>query len=390
MPLPQEQRLQRTSRQPARLQTGSKPLRREGFRSAATAGKHLRHPDPSIMPARGGARATAAGRGIFVEYAACVAVYKDAKRSPSDQNREFAPSTVPCSFEHHTTSLVFNDPPLHTRVRKIIAGAFTPRSISDMEQPVTELVDGLLDAIEAKGSADLVADLAAAVPVEVIGNLLAVPREERGPLREWSLAILGAGAVLSPISRRTASRRSGFLAYLGRWWRGGGQAGDPERDVLTRLIQARRTAAAVERELLHKYFILNAATRPPPTCRQRLYALLEWLRRRHADCASPAIRRRRGVPALREPQSVGNRLTTAPVEVEGVAIRPAPTSPSVSAPRTAIPASFPSQIGWISRASPTVIWPSAPGRMCASASTWRGWKGASPSAGSSRASLVIG
>ena len=111
----------------------------------------------------------------------------------SDKKREFAPKYGDgLLFEHHTTSLVFNDPPLHTRVRKIIAGAFTPRSILDMEQPVTELVDGLLDAIEAKGSADLIGDLAAAVPIEVIGNLLAVPREEREPLRAWSLAILGA------------------------------------------------------------------------------------------------------------------------------------------------------------------------------------------------------
>ena len=132
--------------------------------------------------------------GYFLSgYAACVAVYKDARAFSSDKKREFAPKYGDgLLFEHHTTSLVFNDPPLHTRVRKIMAGAFTPRSILDMEQPVTALVDGLLDAIEAKGSADLIADLAAAVPIEVIGNLLAVPREEREPLRAWSLAILGA------------------------------------------------------------------------------------------------------------------------------------------------------------------------------------------------------
>ena len=132
--------------------------------------------------------------GYFLSgYAACVAVYKDARAFSSDKKREFAPKYGDgLLFEHHTTSLVFNDPPLHTRVRRIIAGAFTPRSILDMERPVTELVDGLLDAIEAKGSADLIGDLAAAVPIEVIGNLLAVPREEREPLRAWSLAILGA------------------------------------------------------------------------------------------------------------------------------------------------------------------------------------------------------
>ena len=116
--------------------------------------------------------------GYFLSrYADCVAVYKDTAAYSSDKKREFAPKYGDSLlFEHHTTSLVFNDPPLHTRVRRIIAGAFTPRAIADMEQPVIALVDGLLDAMAAKGRADLIADLAAAVPVEVIGNLLAVPR----------------------------------------------------------------------------------------------------------------------------------------------------------------------------------------------------------------------
>ena len=87
---------------------------------------------------------------------------------------------------------MFNDPPLHTRVRKIIAGALTPRAIADMERPVTVLVDQLLDAMADKAAPDLIEDFAAAIPVEVIGNLLDVPRDERGPLRAWSLAILGA------------------------------------------------------------------------------------------------------------------------------------------------------------------------------------------------------
>ena len=49
-------------------------------------------------------------------------------------------------FEHHTTSLVFNDPPLHTRVRRLIMGALTPRAIGGMEPALVALVDRLLDA----------------------------------------------------------------------------------------------------------------------------------------------------------------------------------------------------------------------------------------------------
>ena len=61
-----------------------------------------------------------------------------------------------------------------------------------MEGDLIKLVDGLLDAIAAKGSCELIEDFAASIPIEVIGNLLDVPHDERAPLRDWSLAILGA------------------------------------------------------------------------------------------------------------------------------------------------------------------------------------------------------
>ena len=61
-------------------------------------------------------------------------VYRDTRTFSSDKHVEFAPKygATPL-FEHHTTSLVFNDPPLHTRVRRLIMGALTPRAIGGME-----------------------------------------------------------------------------------------------------------------------------------------------------------------------------------------------------------------------------------------------------------------
>ena len=250
--------------------------------------------------------------GYFLSrYADCVAVYKDTGAYSSDKKREFAPKYGDSLlYEHHTTSLVFNDPPLHTRVRRIIAGAFTPRAIADMEHPVVALVDGLLDAMAAKGTADLIADLAAAVPVEVIGNLLAVPREERGPLREWSLAILGAlEPVLTEEQRERGERAvAGFLEYL-RTLVAARRAhpGDPERDVLTRLIQGEADGARLsERELLHNIiFILNAGHETTTNLiGNGLYALLEWPEEKARLIARPELIRpaRRGIPALRELQ----------------------------------------------------------------------------------------
>jgi cytochrome P450 len=268
--------------------------------------------------------------GYFLSgYAACVAAYKDGQLFSSDKKREFAPKYgAGLLFEHHTTSLVFNDPPLHTRVRRIIAGAFTPRSISDMERPVTELVDGLLDAIEAEGSADLIADLAAAVPVEVIGNLLAVPRDERRPLRDWSLAILGA---LEPVLTTEQQARgeqavAAFLAYLETLVaRRRARPGDPDRDVLTRLIQGEQDGERLsERELLHNIiFILNAGHETTTNLvGNSLYALLEWPGERARLIEHPELIRTAVEEFLRFecPNQLGNRLTTAPAEVAGTTI----------------------------------------------------------------------
>ena len=268
--------------------------------------------------------------GYFLSrYADCVAVYKDAIAYSSDKKREFAPKYGDSLlFEHHTTSLVFNDPPLHTRVRRIIAGAFTPRAIADMERPVVALVDGLLDAMARKGSADLIADLAAAVPVEVIGNLLAVPRDERGPLREWSLAILGAlEPVLTEEQRERGERAvAGFLEYLRRLVaERRAHPGDPERDVLTRLIQGEADGARLsEPELLHNIiFILNAGHETTTNLiGNGLHALLEWPEEKARLIARPELIRSSVEEILRFESSnqLGNRVTTVPVVLGGVAM----------------------------------------------------------------------
>ena len=267
------------------------------------------------------------GSYFLTRYADCVAVYKDAATYSSDKKREFAPKYGDSLlYEHHTTSLVFNDPPLHTRVRRIIAGAFTPRAIADMEAPVVALVDGLLDAMAAKGRADLIADLAAAVPVEVIGNLLAVPRDDRGPLREWSLAILGAlEPVLSEAQRERGERAvAGFVAYLTRLVADRrAHPGDPDRDVLTRLIQGEQDGARLsERELLHNIiFILNAGHETTTNLvGNGLYALLEWPEEKARLIARPELIRTAVEEFLRFESSnqLGNRVIAAPVTIGGV------------------------------------------------------------------------
>ena len=205
------------------------------------------------------------GSLFLTRHADLMAVYRDAAVFSSDKHVEFAPKYGVGSplYEHHTTSLVFNDPPLHTRVRKLIMGALTRRAIADMEPGLVTLVDQLLDRIEAQGGGDLVEDFASAIPVEIIGNLLGVPHADRGPLRDWSLAILGALEPVPTPEQHAAGNRSvtEMLAYLRTLVAARRQApGDPERDVLTRLIQGEASGEKLsEVELLQNcIFLLNA------------------------------------------------------------------------------------------------------------------------------------
>jgi cytochrome P450 len=205
------------------------------------------------------------GSVFLTRHADLMAVYRDAAVFSSDKHVEFAPKYGKDSplYAHHTTSLVFNDPPLHTRVRKLIMGALTRRAIADMEPALMALVDQLLDRIEAQGGGDLIEDFASAIPVEIIGNLLGVPHQDRGPLRDWSLAILGALEPVPTPAQHAAGNRSvtEMLAYLRTLVVERRQApGDPERDVLTRLIQGEAGGDKLsEVELLQNcIFLLNA------------------------------------------------------------------------------------------------------------------------------------
>jgi hypothetical protein len=218
------------------------------------------------------------GSYFLTRHADLVAVYRDAKVFSSDKQVEFGPKYnhapfneppfttaggVAPLFEHHTNSLVFNDAPRHTRVRRLIMGALTRRAIEAMEPGLVQLVDGLLDRLQERGGGDLIEDFASAIPVEIIGNLLDVPHADREPLRGWSLAILGAlEPALTPEQEALGNRSvTEFLAYLRELVaKRRQQPGDPEHDVLTRLIQGEENGDALsEVELLQNcVFLLNA------------------------------------------------------------------------------------------------------------------------------------
>src|SRR5205823_4297057 len=90
------------------------------------------------------------GSYFLSRYDDCAAVYRDAACWSSDKKIDFRPNFGDTLlYEHHTTSLVFNDPPYHTRVRRLLAPAFTPRALKALQPRVEALIDRLLDALAA-------------------------------------------------------------------------------------------------------------------------------------------------------------------------------------------------------------------------------------------------
>ena len=267
------------------------------------------------------------GSVLICRHADLNAIYRDTALYISDKKLAFAPKFGPGSplFEHHTTSLVFNDPPLHTRVRRIMTSALTPKALARMEPGLIATVDHLLE--ELGPTPDLIDDYASCIPVQIIGNLLDVPMEERGPLRDWSLAILGAlEPTLSSAeldAGHTAVRE--FKAYLQDLVaRRRASPGDPETDVLTRLIAGDEGGQLTEIELIQNcIFILNAGHETTTNLIGSALALLhdhpDQKARLLAEPAliGPCIEE---VLRFRSPNQFGNRETTAPVSLGGVEI----------------------------------------------------------------------
>ncbi|GAA3473139.1 cytochrome P450 [Nonomuraea roseola] len=83
------------------------------------------------------------------------------------------------------------EPPVHTRLRRLVSKAFTPRMVESMRPRVRAIVEGLVDDFVEKGGGDLIAEVAEPLPVTVIAEMLGVPDADRHLLRPWSADICG-------------------------------------------------------------------------------------------------------------------------------------------------------------------------------------------------------
>ena len=203
------------------------------------------------------------GSYILTRYKDLVGVYRNFKVWSSDKRTEFGKKfgSSPL-FEHHTTSVVFVDPPDHTRIRKIFQQAFTPKSILGLERNINRLVDSYLVMMHAKKKFDFVSDFSFRLPVDVVCSVLGVPSEDRHLIRDWAHKILGA---LEPkLTHKQFDEGStaviNFKQYLKDQikFRKTHKDINKANEVLSLLIEAEGLELS-ETELLHQcIFMLNA------------------------------------------------------------------------------------------------------------------------------------
>ncbi|WP_030023926.1 cytochrome P450 family protein [Streptomyces monomycini] len=131
-------------------------------------------------------------------------------------------------------NLLNMDPPDHTRVRRLVAKAFTPARVEKLREPVRRLADGLLDAVAEAGRADLMASYAGPLPIVVICDLLGVPERDRPDFRSWT------DAMFTPDPARPEQTKEAVGAMM-RYYTGliAAKRTAPGDDLLSDLIMVR-------------------------------------------------------------------------------------------------------------------------------------------------------
>jgi cytochrome P450 len=182
------------------------------------------------------------GFWVLTRYDDCVAVLRD-QRFGREEFQQMLTAVYGDDTEKPTLprSMLFRDPPDHTRLRGLVSKAFTPRTIEQMRGHIQEIVDRLLDRVAGQGGMDVIEDLAYPLPVTVICEMLGVPVDDHASIRSWSADIarsldaIGLPSDQSIVDRGRVSRRAladYFRALLPE------RRANPRADLLSGLLAA--------------------------------------------------------------------------------------------------------------------------------------------------------
>lgn len=128
-----------------------------------------------------------AGQWWITDYATCAEALRDQRFSKDIVKRFHPEEATPID-----RSMLFRDPPAHTRLRELVNRSFTPRTIERLAPRIETLADELLDRLDRDGGGDFMAEFAMPLPVTVIAELLGVPEADRAHFRRWSADLIGA------------------------------------------------------------------------------------------------------------------------------------------------------------------------------------------------------
>lgn len=151
-------------------------------------------------------------------------------------------------------NLIASDPPVHSRLRKLVNRAFTPRLIAELEPRVREITIALLTRVAPQGEFDLVRDLSTPLPVIVIAEMLGVEPEHRVEFKRWSDDIVHAANGVSGEERDQAQRS---VAEFRAYFEGAIDArrAEPRNDLISALVRAEE-----EQQMLTAAEILSLTT----------------------------------------------------------------------------------------------------------------------------------
>ena len=180
---------------------------------------------------------------------------KDRRNAMTDEQLKKSP-WVPPMFKPLEHTMLDLDSPDNTRLRALVHKAFTPRMVEKMRDQIQHLANQLLDAVEPKGSMDLIADFALPLPLTVVGQILGVPAEDNDKFHRWSKTLITSGTsrnllVLIP-------NIMAFMRYLKKLIKE--RRAYPKDDLITALVQAKDGSDQLsEDEILAMIFLLLIA-----------------------------------------------------------------------------------------------------------------------------------
>ncbi len=258
---------------------------------------------------------------------------RDPSTSVEDRNvvgetrRSMIAQADPERDERGTKAILNIDPPDHTRLRKLVSKAFTPRTVERLRPRVQQMVDDLLDGLsELEGPIDLISELAFPLPFAVISEMLGMPEGDRAQLRSWSHTLT---QILDPILAMTnldaildASDRMTEVVTAAIEWK---RSRPDDDDLLNALLQAEDDGDVLsDRELVDNVMLLYLAGHETTVnlIGNGTHALLRNRTQLDRLAADPALDTNAVEELLRydSPVQFSRRIALKPMEVGGQSI----------------------------------------------------------------------